>query len=77
MTSNRLLTISDFLPKWRNFAKSGHTAHIKNYSYFNLVEFGFPVFDGSDPLLDGGLDALRRELLLGDFVVIARINSAK
>jgi len=47
----------------------------KKKNYF--VKFGLPVFDGSDPLLDGGLDAVRGELFLGDLVVVAGINPDK
>lgn len=43
----------------------------------NLVEFSLPIFDGSDPLLDGRLDAVGGELLLGDLVVVAGVDPIK
>ena len=42
-----------------------------------LVKFGLPVFDGPHPLLDGRLDAVGRELLFGDFVIVAGVDSEK
>ena len=40
-----------------------------------LVKLSLPVFDGPDPLLDGRLDAVGRELLLRDLVVVAGVDS--
>ena len=46
---------------------------VRQYMY--LVKLSLPVFDGPHPLLDGRLDAVGRELLLRDLVVVAGVDS--
>ena len=40
----------------------------------NFVEFGLPVINGANPLLDGGLDGVGGELLLRDPVVVTGVD---
>ena len=40
----------------------------------NFVKFGLPVIDGTNPLLDGGLDGVGGELLFRDPVIVTGVD---